>query len=77
MEPFTIRVLGGRFTVTRVVPEDDRPPMETIEMMLSIAPERWFVILDDPLSGEPRDALALIDDNFQFQTLAVGTFAGE
>ena len=77
MQPFTIRVLGGEFTVLEIVRQDDRPPAEIIGMMLSIPPERWFVVLDEDSEMRPRDALALIDDDFQFQTLAVGTFHGE
>jgi hypothetical protein len=77
MQPFTIRVLGGQFTVLEIVPRDDRSPAELIDLMLSIPPERWFVVLDEDSEMRPRDALALIDDEFQFQTLAVGTFQGE
>jgi hypothetical protein len=77
MEPFTIRVLGGHFTVREIVPQEDRSRARMIDMMLSIPPERWFVLLDEQSESGPRDSLALIDDLFQFQTLAIGTFSGE
>lgn len=77
MQPFTIKVLGGSFTVHEIVPQDHQDPAETISMMLSIPAERWFVVLDDPLGDHPRDALALIDDQFSFQTMATGVFEGE
>jgi hypothetical protein len=77
MQPFTIRVMGGRFTVHQIVPRDDRSQAEMMDLLLSVPPERWFVTLNEAAGGEARDALALIDDQFAFQTLALGTFQGD
>ena len=77
MEPFTIEVLGGTFTVDRVVPQPGQPEEEVLHRMHGVPPERWFVILDEPVDAEPVDALALIDDDLEFQTLATGSFTGE
>ena len=77
MEPFTIQVLGGHFTVEKIVPQKGQSEDEASRAMRDISPERWFVVLDEPLDGEPIDALALIDDDLEFQTLATGTFKGE
>ncbi len=77
MQPFTIRVLGGSFTVQEVLSQNGPSEQETIDLMMTIPPDRWFVILDENPGGESRDALALIDDDLQFQSLAVGNFEGE
>jgi len=77
MQPFTIKVLGGQFTVHEVISQDQSNPAEAIGRMLSVPAERWFVVLDERWDGQPRDALALIDDQFEFQTVATGVFEGE
>ncbi len=77
MQPFTIKVLGGSFTVQEISPQDEASEQETVDLMMTISPDRWFVILDENPGGESRDALALIDDELQFQSLAVGNFEGE
>ena len=77
MEPFTIQVLGGQFTVEKIVPQPGQNEDDAGRAMRELPPERWFVVLDEPPDGDPVDALALIDDDLEFQTLATGTFKGE
>ena len=59
------------------MPQVEGSEQETVDLMMTISPDRWFVILDENPGNEFRDALALIDDELQFQTLAVGNFEGE
>ena len=77
MQPFTIKVLGGQFTVHQIVQQSEQSLSDTINMMLTVPAERWFVVLDDPLGDNPRDALALIDDELAFQNMATGVFEGD
>ena len=62
MQPFTIRVMGGHFTVREILQQQDRSREELVAFMLTVPPERWFVTSDQDDFGEPGDALALIDD---------------
>jgi len=77
MQPFTIRVMGGYFTIRQVQPQPNRPAEEIVAFILTVPPERWFVTLDQDSLGDSGDALALIDDQFEFQTLATGIFRGD
>ena len=77
MQPFTIRVMGGHFTVRQILPQQDRSQAELVAFMLTVPPERWFVTLDQDALGDSGDALALIDDQFEFRTLATGIFQGD
>lgn len=77
MEPFTVRVLGGVFTVHRILPGPQGSTEALHETIRSLPPERWFVLLDDGVQGAPEDRLAIIDDQFEFQILAAGRFEGE
>jgi hypothetical protein len=77
MQPFTIRVMGGQFTIREILTQGDRSTDEMVGFMLTVPPERWFVTLEEGSDHGVGDALALIDDQFAFQTLATGTFEGE
>jgi hypothetical protein len=77
MQPFTIRVMGGHFTIRDILSQRSRSTEEMVGFMLTIPPERWFVTLDQDSDSGSSDALALIDDQFEFQTLATGTFQGD
>jgi len=77
MQPFTIRVMGGQFTVREILSGQNRSAEQMVGFMLTVPPERWFVTLDESGDSGMRDALALIDDQFAFQTLATGTFQGD
>lgn len=77
MQPFTIKILGGRFTIREIVPKEKRSEGELIGNLLSIPAERWFVLQEQSGHEGPQDMLALIDDQLEFRTVAVGTFDGD
>lgn len=77
MESFDVEVLGGTFTVHELISQEETGQEPSIEFIRTVAPDRWFVMLDEKLSGDQRDTLALIDDNFEFQIMASGNFQGE
>ena len=76
VEPFKLQVLGGEFTVQELVLQDDQDQAEFQASLMDIPSDRWFVMLAE---GEEntQDTLAIIDDNFEFQIYAVGSFENE
>ncbi len=77
MDSFDVKVLGGVFTVHELVDAEVTGQKPTLEFIRTVTPDRWFVMLDEKISGDQRDTLALIDDNFEFQIMASGNFQGE
>ena len=77
IEPFQLRVLGGSFTVSKLVLDEDEPQDAFLSHLREIPPDRWFVMVAEEEGEDASDTLAVIDDNFQFQIYAVGTFVNE
>ena len=77
MEPFTIAVLGGSFTVERIVPQPGEPEEGPLRLMRELPAERWFVVLHEPEDAKPVDALTLIDEDLNIRSLATGHFTPE
>ena len=74
--PFQLRVLGGMFTVEEFVMEEGQSKDEFHKHVKSIPSDRWFVMLAEDDEQAP-DTLAIIDDDFEFQIYAVGSFQNE
>ena len=74
--PFQLRVLGGIFTVEEFVMEKGQSKDEFQKQMRGIPSDRWFVMLAEDDEKTP-DTLAIIDDEFEFQIYAVGSFQNE
>lgn len=76
VEQFRLGILGGTFTVMEVIIEDDQTAEDALNLIQSTASERWFVILADS-EGTTQDVLALIDDEYEFQFVALGDLASD
>ena len=72
IEPFKMGVLGGTFTVIEVVLQDGQSQDDAINLIHSTPADRWFVILADA-EGTTQDVLALIDDEYEFRFVGLGT----
>lgn len=77
LEPIQLKVLGGTFTVREVFanPQDDLE--EVVRMIRATPSDRWFVMLAEETQENAMDVLALIDDEFEFQSIAAGTMENE
>ncbi len=73
---FQIKVLGGGFKITEVMVNEEEST-ETVTASISTTSEdRWFVMAaEDSESGQ--DTLAIIDDNMEFQIVALGQLLPE
>lgn len=76
VDRFKLGVLGGMFTVTEILPEDDQSTEDCLNSIHSIPADRWFVILADS-EGTTQDVLALINDEYEFQFVALGTLESD
>lgn len=72
VEPFNLGVLGGTFIVTDVILADGQTQEDAINLIHSTPADRWFVILADS-EGTTHDVLALIDDDYEFRFVGLGT----
>ena len=72
VEPFKLGVLGGIFTVTEIILADSQTQEDALELIHSTPADRWFVILADS-EGTTQDVLALIDDEYEFRFVGLGT----
>ena len=72
VDPIKLEVLGGTFIVRGVFGAPGRDAAAGLGFIRSTPSERWFVILAE---GEENseDILALIDDEFEFQSIAAGS----
>jgi hypothetical protein len=77
VEPFQLRVLGGNFTVSELVLDVGEPQEAFMSHLRDIPADRWFVMVAEEEREDSQDTLAVIDDNFEFQIYAVGTFVNE
>ena len=73
---FDLIVLGGTFTVSEIIVEDGQTEDEVMELIRSTPADRWFVILADS-EGTTQDVLALIDDEYDFLFVGLGTLESE
>ncbi|MBI3993213.1 MAG: hypothetical protein HY342_08060 [Candidatus Lambdaproteobacteria bacterium] len=76
VSPFQLRVLGGTFNVTELVMEKGQSKDEFQQHLKGIPSDRWFVMLAEDDEQAP-DTLAIIDDEFEFQIYAIGSFQNE
>lgn len=76
VEAFDLIVLGGTFTVSEIIVEDGQTEDEVMELIRSTPADRWFVILADS-EGTTQDVLALIDDEYDFLFVGLGTLESE
>jgi hypothetical protein len=76
VDPIQLEVLGGTFTVREVFAEPGEDAETVLETIRTTNAERWFVMLAE---GEETslDVLALIDDAFEFHSVAAGTLQGD
>ena len=77
MESLDVQVLGGTFTVLEIISQENQTEDQIRDILQSVPPDRWFVMLDEEIAGDQKDTLALIDDNFEFLILAAGKFEGD
>lgn len=74
--PFNVEVMGGVFTVQEIVLSDVAQEAQVMMILKETPADRWFVMLQEEGPGT-LDILALINENFDFNTYAVGQFKGE
>jgi len=73
VEPFSIQVLGGTFTVAHLVLEPGTTVSGATQKLRAVPAEQWFVMVSDDEHTQP-DSLAVIDDSLEFQVFALGRF---
>ncbi|HEX9844298.1 MAG TPA: hypothetical protein VGC20_16180 [bacterium] len=66
-----VKVLGGTFHVSAVMLDPDDSQDEVLSILSRTPADRWFVMVSDD-AGDAQDALAMIDDNLEFQIYAHG-----
>ena len=76
VEGLTVPVLGGRFHIEEIMLEKGQSEEEIRKLIEQTAMDRWFVMLSEGMDGE-EDVLAIIDDMFEFQSIALGTLENE
>ena len=76
MPSFQIKVLGGEFKITGVMMEADESTETVTASITTTAEDRWFVMAAEE-SEDKQDALAIIDDNMEFQIVAHGELLPE
>ena len=74
--PFKIKVLGGAFNITEVMVEGDESIETVVASITTTSEDRWFVMTAED-SETNQDALAIIDDNMEFQIVAQGQLLPE
>lgn len=68
---FAVKVLGGTFHVRAVLVNDGETPQSVRTLIQETPADRWFVMVADDAANDD-DALAMIDDNLEFQIHAHG-----
>lgn len=71
-DPFTVKVLGGKFHVHEIALQSARSTAEIRNEIQEVTEDRWFVMVSDH-PGEKHDSLAVIDDGLEFQVFALGS----
>ena len=76
VDPFQIEVLGGKFMVKEFLTDAVNDQGKIRDLVMQMAPDRWLVMVVDG-SEPPLDALTIIDDQLEFQNVALGSFDPE
>lgn len=76
VDPIALDVLGGVFTVRKVIVEPGQTKEEVVKFIHDTPTDRWFVILAES-EGTTQDVLALIADDYDFQFVGLGTLEGD
>ena len=76
VDPFQIEVLGGKFVVKEFLTDAANGQGEIRDLVMQMAPDRWLVMVVDG-ADPPLDALTIIDDQLEFQNVALGSFEPE
>lgn len=66
-----VPVLGGMFHVTALLVAPDESRDNVLAVLEATPRDRWFVMVADN-AGSEEDALAMIDDDLEFQIYARG-----
>ena len=69
---FALRVIGGVFTVAEVLLSSGQDTGQVVESIRSQPSDRWLVMASSN-QGPEADALALINDAFECQVVALGS----
>ena len=77
MESIDVKVLGGTFQIEDLKPSEGQSPEDLKAIIVAAPPESWIIVLHDSFSEEEVDTLAMIDEEFEMQIVAVGRFRGE
>jgi len=72
----SVRVLGGEFQVSEVLYDPAQTDRDVLALFEQTPADRWFVMVSES-PGDGQDALALIDDDLEFQICAHGVLRGE
>lgn len=72
VDAFALRVLGGVFTVAEVLLAPGQNAGQAVESIRSQPSDRWLVMAAAD-QGQQADALALINDAFECQVVALGS----
>lgn len=75
VERFRLAVVGGTFTVAEVVLAPGQSAAQAVASIRAEPAERWLVMAADAAAG--KDALALIDDAYECQIIALGSLQPE
>lgn len=70
VDTFRLKVMGGTFTVAEVMLAPGQNPGQAVESIRSQPADRWLVLAAG--QGATADALALIDDAYECQVVALG-----
>ena len=76
VDPFQIDVLGGKFVVRELLTDAENDQEKIRDLIMQMAPDRWLVMVVDE-AEPPLDALTIIDDELEFQSVALGSFEPE
>ena len=71
VDSFSVKVLGGTFRVNELLLGENESSQQVSAAITTTPEERWFVMVAEE-SEENRDALAVIDDQMEFQLMAYG-----
>ena len=76
IDHMVIPVMGGRFEIKELLVDKAQGVKGILDRIRTIPPDRWFVMLAEN-EGTTEDVLALINDRFEFESIAIGTLNSE
>jgi hypothetical protein len=76
VESFSLPVVGGTFVVAEVVLSPGQDVRQAIDAIRSQPVERWLVMTAADVDPD-ADALALINDAYECQVVALGALHGD